>query len=170
MTDQRDRVVLDTNTILSSLISPRGPAGQAVAAAFETHEVVQSPETVGELKEKLSSRRLAAFIDPDLADIAFKALAVSVLMIEAAHNVTACRDPKDDKFLDLAVAAQASVLVSGDKDLRTLKNIHGIGHVIPIITPQQYLSGLQGQGDEPGPQRNDFSRLLTSLRNAKPQP
>jgi putative PIN family toxin of toxin-antitoxin system len=162
--EQRHRIVLDTNTVLSSLISPGGAAANAVAAAFGAHEVVESPETLRELGEKLASPRLAAFIDPDFAKIAFKAFAASVTMVEAAKNVTVCRDPKDNMFLDLAVAARALAVVSGDRDLRTLKHINGIGHVIPIIDPQQYLGRMQDAEPEPARPDSPFAALQASRR------
>jgi putative PIN family toxin of toxin-antitoxin system len=166
----QDTIVLDTNTILSSLISPRGPAAMAVATAFETHEVVQSPDTIAELRRKLSSPKLAAFIDPDLADIAFGAFVNSVTVVDAAHNVELCRDKDDNKFLDVAVAAQASVVVSGDRDLLTLKEVHGIGHWIDIITPQQYVTAVESMSGRVTPRpQNEFASLLSSMRHA-PKP
>lgn len=171
MQEPRHRVVLDTNTILSSLISPNGPAAIAVATAFGHHEVVESPETLRELKAKLGSPRLAAFIDPDFAQIAFQAFSGSVTIVEAAENVTVCRDPKDNMFLDLAIAARADTIVSGDRDLRTLKRINGIGYMIPIVDPQQYLSEMRDA--EPQPERPDspFAALQAAHRRDKaPKP
>jgi predicted nucleic acid-binding protein len=52
------------------------------------------------------------------------------------ESVTACRDPKDDKFLELAVSGKADWLVTSDQDLLTLSPFRGI----PILTPQAFLS------------------------------
>jgi predicted nucleic acid-binding protein len=49
-------------------------------------------------------------------------------------QIAACRDPKDDKFLELAVNGRAEVIVSGDADLLVLDRFHGI----PIITPAAF--------------------------------
>lgn len=49
--------------------------------------------------------------------------------------VTNCRDPKDNKFLELAVSGNATWIVSGDKDLLSLHPYRGI----PIITLQTFL-------------------------------
>jgi putative PIN family toxin of toxin-antitoxin system len=46
-----------------------------------------------------------------------------------------CRDPKDNKYLELALDAQATCILSGDKDLRVLHPYHGI----PILTPREFL-------------------------------
>jgi predicted nucleic acid-binding protein len=49
-------------------------------------------------------------------------------------TVTACRDPKGDKFLELAVNGRADLIVSGDADLLVLDTFRGI----PIITPAAF--------------------------------
>jgi predicted nucleic acid-binding protein len=49
----------------------------------------------------------------------------------------ACRDPTDDKFLELAVSGNADLILSGDKDLLTLHPFRGI----PIVTPAAFVLG-----------------------------
>jgi predicted nucleic acid-binding protein len=49
---------------------------------------------------------------------------------------SACRDPKDNNFLALALAAEADVLVSSDEDLLVLHPWRGI----PIITPAEFMA------------------------------
>lgn len=50
-------------------------------------------------------------------------------------RITACRDPKDDKFLEVAVAGKADVIVSGDNDLLVLAPYDSI----PILAPNHFL-------------------------------
>lgn len=50
--------------------------------------------------------------------------------------VSECRDPKDDKFLEVAPNGRADVIVSGDADLLTLNPWRAIA----IVTPEDYLS------------------------------
>ncbi|MDI6689943.1 MAG: putative toxin-antitoxin system toxin component, PIN family [Actinomycetota bacterium] len=47
-----------------------------------------------------------------------------------------CRDPEDDKFIDVALAAKADYLVTGDKDLLVLKNYRGV----KILKPKEFLA------------------------------
>jgi len=54
------------------------------------------------------------------------------------ERITACRDPRDDKFLEVAVAGQADVIVSGDEDLLVLHPFAGI----PIVPPAAFLRML----------------------------
>lgn len=57
-------------------------------------------------------------------------------LIEITTSVTACRDVKDNKFLELAVSGKADYIVSGDEDLLVLNPFRGI----PILTPRNFLN------------------------------
>ncbi len=59
-------------------------------------------------------------------------------LVQPKLSVIACRDPKDDKFLEVAIAGEANVIVSGDEDLLTL----GLYSDIPIMTPARFLGLL----------------------------
>jgi len=61
--------------------------------------------------------------------------------VPPAEDITACRDPKDDKFLEVTVAGQADVLVSGGQDLLVLHPYAGI----PIVPPNAFLRMLDRQ-------------------------
>ena len=50
----------------------------------------------------------------------------SVIFIEVTTPVTECRDPKDDKFLELAISAKADVLVSSDVHLLEMHPFRGV--------------------------------------------
>ncbi|RZM19671.1 MAG: putative toxin-antitoxin system toxin component, PIN family [Pedobacter sp.] len=52
------------------------------------------------------------------------------------ETIKACRDPKDDKYLDLAVSCNASCIVTGDKDLLVLHPFKNI----PIVTAAEFLN------------------------------
>ena len=56
--------------------------------------------------------------------------------IEPKIEITECRDPKDNKFLELAVAGKADCIVTGDKDLLELYPFHNIC----IISPKEFLT------------------------------
>lgn len=57
-------------------------------------------------------------------------------MIEVHDLVTECRDPNDNKFLELALSGQGSHIVTGDVDLLVLHPFRGIA----IVTPQSFLT------------------------------
>jgi predicted nucleic acid-binding protein len=50
--------------------------------------------------------------------------------------VRACRDPSDDKFLEVAVNGRADLIITGDRDLLELDPFMGIA----ILTPAAYLA------------------------------
>jgi predicted nucleic acid-binding protein len=56
-------------------------------------------------------------------------------LVEITERIVACRDPKDDKFLELAVNGRADAIVTGDDDLLVLNPFRGI----PIITPAAFV-------------------------------
>lgn len=51
------------------------------------------------------------------------------------ERIAACRDPTDDKFLELAVNGRGDLIVSGDGDLLVLNPFRGI----PIVSPTTFL-------------------------------
>ncbi len=57
-------------------------------------------------------------------------------LAQVSEIITACRDAKDDKFLELALSGRASCNVSGDADLLALSPFRGI----PILTPREFLT------------------------------
>ena len=57
------------------------------------------------------------------------------LNLEPTVNITACRDPKDDMFLSLAVTAGADCIISRDEDLLVLHPFENI----PILTTADFM-------------------------------
>ena len=60
------------------------------------------------------------------------------IFFEISETITACRDPRDNKFLELAVAAYASCIITGDKDLLILNPFRGI----PILNAVDFLNNF----------------------------
>jgi putative PIN family toxin of toxin-antitoxin system len=56
--------------------------------------------------------------------------------IEIPSPIRACRDPRDDKFLELAVHGRAGILITGDADLLALHPFQGVD----ILSPADFLS------------------------------
>jgi putative PIN family toxin of toxin-antitoxin system len=63
-------------------------------------------------------------------------------IVRVNRIVEDCRDPKDNKYLELALEAGASCILSGDKDLLVLNPYHGI----PILTPCEFLEAEYPKG------------------------
>ncbi len=62
-----------------------------------------------------------------------------MVTITESPDVPECRDPRDRMFLELAVAARADALVTGDGDLLTLAPVFAV----PIITPTELMARLE---------------------------
>jgi uncharacterized protein len=58
-------------------------------------------------------------------------------LVSITERIAACRDPTDDKFLELAVSGRADCVVSGDADLLILSAFRGI----PFITSAAFVQG-----------------------------
>ena len=133
----RKRVVVDTNVIISRLLLPRSAPGLAVRKAVDEGQLLASGATLGELAEVLSRRSLDAYVTVKDRQQFVRLLGRVVEMVPVIFRVQACRDPKDDKFLELALNGRAEVIVTGDKDLLVLNPFRGIS----IVTPARYIQG-----------------------------
>jgi len=96
--------------------------------------LISSP-TLSELYEVLTRRRFRRYVDEGDIRQFLVALAREAEWIVVRERISVCRDPKDDKFLELAVAGRASNLVTGDEDLLVLDPFRGVR----ILSPQALL-------------------------------
>ncbi len=58
------------------------------------------------------------------------------IIIEVDEIITECRDPKDNKYLELAVSGRADYLITGDQDLLILNPWRNL----KIITAPEFFS------------------------------
>lgn len=132
---RRLRVVVDTNILVSALLQPRSVPRKAFSKANENAFFLASEETLREAEEVLSREAFDRYVQPEERRRFWAAYARKVLLEEITERVEACRDPDDDKFLELAVSGNADVIISGDEDLTVLHPFRGI----PILTPSEFL-------------------------------
>ena len=126
MSYARKRVVLDTSSLIPACLNPdREPATIFRRAVLE-HDVFCSVDTFNELATVLSREKFNAWRPLEHRLMWLRLFRESVILIEATLSVTECRDPKDDKFLELAVAAKADVLVSSDVHLLEMHPFRGV--------------------------------------------
>lgn len=121
-----DRWVVDTHVLISRLLAPSGVAAQAVDKALQTGVLLVSSETLEELANVLARPRFDSYVSALERQQFFRLLAGVSRQIPISQRVQACRDPRDDKFLDLALAGDAQAIISGDKDLLALHPFHGV--------------------------------------------
>ena len=130
------RVVVDTNVLISAALKEQSLPSMAVHLATESGVLLKSTITEQELFVTLDRPRLAPLIPPRFRDWLSELLAAAEL-VTIAERITGCRDPNDDKFLELAVNGHADLIVSGDADLLTLNPFQGIPIVAPAIFVQR---------------------------------
>lgn len=131
----RERVVVDTSVLLSRLLLAEPVPGRAVGKVVAGGQLLLSEATLTELADVLSRPKFDPYISLKDRQAFIRLLGRIAEMVSVTYPVRACRDPKDDKFLELAVSGQADVIVSGDKDLLRLNPFQGIR----LVTPADYL-------------------------------
>jgi uncharacterized protein len=109
----------------------------AVRAVDQQRALLKFAATARQLFEVLARPYLAPLISPVAAAWLRKLLA-SAATVTITERIAACRDPTDDKFLELAVNGRADLIVSGDADLLALNPFRDI----PIVTPAAFVQGV----------------------------
>jgi len=132
----RKRVVVDTNTLISRLLLPESVPAQAVRRAVAEAQLLASDATLGELAEVLARSKFDRYLTVSERQEFLRLFGRIAEPIPIIHVVQACRDPKDDKFLELAVNGAAHLIMTGDADLLALHPLRGID----ILSPASYLS------------------------------
>ncbi|MDR3751707.1 MAG: putative toxin-antitoxin system toxin component, PIN family [Terracidiphilus sp.] len=131
----RQRIVVDTNVYVSRLIRAQSTPGRAVGRAWSEAITLVSTATLEELRRVLRHPKLARYIQPGKIDPYLVQIAEISLHISNPPSIRACRDPRDDKFLEVAVHGRADGIVTGNRDLLELAPFRGIA----ILTPAAYL-------------------------------
>ncbi len=136
------RVVLDTNILVRALIMPHGSVGPVILHFRQgQYTLLYAWPLLEELMDVLNRPRIRVKYNLSEQDIH---TVVSLILLRGVavtiiEPIRACRDPKDDKFLEVAVAGEADVIVSGDEDLLVLNPFRGI----PILPPAEFLKMLE---------------------------
>ena len=131
----RERLVIDTNVFISGLLSSTSHPARVVERAIEHGQLLGSTQTVRELIETLLLPKFDRYVSRQRREALLDRLAPLVEIVGIVQRVQVCRDPKDDKFLELAVNGRANVVVTGDDDLLSLHPFRGID----ILSPAAYL-------------------------------
>lgn len=130
------RIILDTNIFVSILIRPGRSFSSLIDYIDQHATILYSAETLTELIDVLRRAKFAKYTTAEDVAAFVKWVAEAGELVTVDESVTGSRDPKDNKFLALAIAGKADYLVTGDKDLLVLRVIGPT----PILTPADFLN------------------------------
>jgi uncharacterized protein len=130
------RVILDTNVLVSRLLLVDSTASRAVRRLMDRSQPLVSEDTLSELADALSRPKFDSYVSRENRQRFFELYARVAEWVTISTTIRRCRDPNDDKFLDLAVDGKADWIVTGDKDLLDFSPYQGI----LIITPASVLA------------------------------
>ncbi len=133
------RCVFDTNVIISALLFAQGKPAQAFRYVLQHGEVLLSLDLLEEINEVLGRERFNRYVTGEERETFLAALIERASLVEIIEWVQECRDPKDDKVLELAVNGNAKYIVTGDKDLLVLNPFREV----MVVTVDAFLQTLE---------------------------
>jgi putative PIN family toxin of toxin-antitoxin system len=130
------RAVIDTNVVVSAVLLPRSVPRQSFDAAVAQGKLLLSEAMIAELDDVLRRPKFNKYISEERRLEFLAGLVQQAELVQVTEVITACRDAKDNKFLELAASGKASHIISGDRDLLALNPFRRI----TIVTPQEFLA------------------------------
>jgi putative PIN family toxin of toxin-antitoxin system len=129
------KFVIDTNTLVSAFLL--SSTSTAAKAYYKTErKIVHSEETFNEFSDVFIRPKFDRYLSLTKRLAIIEDLRTLAEIIPVTTVLTVCRDPKDNKFLELAVESGASCIITGDKDLLVLNPFEGV----PIMTAADFLN------------------------------
>ncbi|MBM3755726.1 MAG: putative toxin-antitoxin system toxin component, PIN family [Acidobacteria bacterium] len=137
-----NRVVLDTNVLLSALISPVSPSAEIYALWIDRRiTVLSAPEQLDKVMRVTRYPRIRALLHPSLAGRLVNRLRDVAVLVEPLPVVDRSPDPDDNYLLAIAEAGRAHYLVTGDKPVLGLKKHMSTTIIAPAALVRLLKSG-----------------------------
>ncbi|HEX9723908.1 MAG TPA: putative toxin-antitoxin system toxin component, PIN family [Vicinamibacteria bacterium] len=125
------RVVLDTNVLIAAFLT-QGTCHELLEYIIRNHSLIASTFILDELKDRLSSK---FHLTREEVHEAVGLIAERAEVVRPAKvNLPVAIDPDDSPVLGTAIAGQCRCLVTGDKELLSLKTVEGVY----IISPSSF--------------------------------
>jgi putative PIN family toxin of toxin-antitoxin system len=132
----KPRFVLDTNLIVSAALLGQSVPRQAFELALSRGELLLSDAMQVELSAVLKRNKFNRYVSLETRLRFLAGLLSLTTPVTVTEHINVCRDPKDNKVLELAVSGKADCIVTGDGDLLVLNPFRDI----PILTPVDFLA------------------------------
>lgn len=127
--------VVDTNILISAVLFKNSGIRKTFDNVIETGKIAASLETFSEFREILLRPKFDRYVSLESKLSVLKDFEEMLIFFEISESMQSCRDPKDNKFLELAISANATCIITGDKDLLVLHPFRGI----PILYAVDFL-------------------------------
>jgi len=135
-----ERVVIDTNVLISAALLPASAPARCVDWALANAILLFSPDTFDELQTRLWRPKFDRYLSLEQRQAILHDIGAAALWLTPEPSAaTFSRDPGDDKFIHLALAGKAAWLLTGDQDLLTASGVDNL----EIITPARFLERIQ---------------------------
>lgn len=131
-------VVVDTNVLISAAFFKNSIPDKALRRIILNHVLLLSGDCFNELLITFGKPKLTKYSTVKDRTKFLLQLQNVAKFLNPELSITACRDPNDNKFLELAIAGDADFIITGDADLLTLNPFREI----QIITPKNFLELL----------------------------
>ncbi|MCC6287597.1 MAG: putative toxin-antitoxin system toxin component, PIN family [Chitinophagaceae bacterium] len=131
-----NKFIIDTNLLVSAFLFPVSVPRQTFDKAVQQGRIVASTDTFDEFAEVFSRPGFEKYVPDESRQKLITDLKQVIVFETVSVQITDCRAPKDNKFLELAVTANASCIITGDNDLLVLHPYRGI----PIINATDFLN------------------------------
>ncbi len=130
-----NRIVIDTNVIISAILFQNSQPAKAIKFAKQLGKILLSETIFREIGNTLSRPKFDRYLSLDSRRQVLSQLLLDSELIEITETITICRDLKDNKFWELAINGNADFIITGDQDLLVLNPFRGI----QIITVNEFL-------------------------------
>ena len=127
------KIVIDTNVVASAMFFGGKPRRLLEMLIAHDLDAYASLEIIAEYKE--TAEELQARYPGKSVQLPLGMIIGAMKLISPVSGIRACRDPDDDKFIECALDAKCLYVVSGDKDLLTVRQYQNV----QIVTVAEFL-------------------------------
>lgn len=128
--------VFDTNVLISAFLNLNSIPSKAFRLAKISGKIILSTATLEEFIEVLYRPKFNNFLSEIRKKQILNIIKTELEIVVATESINDCRDPRDNKFLEIAVSSNASCLITGDNDLLILHPYRNI----PIVRPTDFIN------------------------------
>lgn len=128
-------IVFDASTVVGAALKADSVPERALLRAEEVDVLALSTAVAAEIAEVLNRPKFARLLPAERREQVLARVREAAVWFEPTVRIADCRDPKDDKYLELALASGAETIVSSDEDLLVLHPWRGVR----ILRPAEYL-------------------------------